>query len=125
MKSLDIKYLMKLSFPDSTVTEMIIDKSLRTLKIKVDTAWLDNDGGITLNNGELMFFRYDTIECRSYNKIDEDFTWVKCQDIVVLKDICEFQIADNKIFLRGFGRSSGFWTEIIIVNSSVTFIFEN
>lgn len=125
MKSLDIKYITNLSFPDSTVKGMIIDKDLRTLKIKVDTAWLDNNGGITLNNGELMFFRYEAIECKSYNKINEDFTWVKCQDIVVLKDICEFQIVGNKIILRGFGSSSGFWTEITIINSSVTFSFEN
>ena len=101
-----------LSFPDANIMNMEIETN--NLEISVDTGYLDTPFNLMLGQGCIKFLHCQKITIRSYNPASK--SWYENTDI--LKDLCEVEINEN-VKLKGFGKSSGHWTEFTLTKPSI------
>lgn len=105
------------SFPDFAVLSWRIDIDERCMVIMTDGAYLDEGHGQSFIRAKLSFSKWDRLRFRYFGAQAEK--WHKCRyDYDELKDICEFDVSEAQIKLRGFGRRTGQWIEIEITGGS-------
>ena len=105
------------SFPDFAVLSWRIDIGERYMVIITDGAFLDEGNGQGFIRAKLCFSKWDWLCFRYFDAQVEK--WYKCSyDYDELKDICEFEVSEAQITLRGFGRRSGQWIEIEITGGT-------
>ncbi len=101
------------SFPDAIVSSFNFDPGNKSLCLVMNGACFD---GLELPN-----FSYARLELNSWSNAhfnEFDPLTDKWRAITPfddeLKDICELKVENSSLFLRGFCRKSGLWTEIKI-----------
>ena len=115
--------LNKLSFPDFEVEKMVFDKSKNKIHIHVFGGFLDIDEGIILNKGVLYIFNYTQIIGRLY--CNNKWKSLVLNSFEPLKSIEEFIVDKDIMYLRGFGKESGYWVEYKILNPQINASFTN
>lgn len=109
--------LSLVSFPDFAVISWRIDIGERCMVIMTDGAFLDEGDGQSFVRAELSFSKWKWLCFRYFDAHSEK--WHKCSyDYDALKDICEFDVSEAQIKLRGFGRRTGQWIEIEITGGA-------
>lgn len=119
MKILNSDDLTHISFPDFEVEKMVYSPHEKSLKIFVENAWLDRDGGFELGKGCLLFSEWDSISINRFDSILEKWSEVNIFPIEALRDLCEVKISDSNISLCGFGKETGQWMEWRIINAKM------
>lgn len=114
--SVSHEQLILLSFPDAQVEYAHLDRHSRRLKLRVDNAWLDSDGGSFIGAGELVIAGWDYLDVRVYQHETDRWSNVA---FTSLRDICEFLVTASMIVLRGFAKDSGLWTEVSAVGDQI------
>ena len=104
--------LAHLSFPDSLVESIGLDLHTRRLALRVDGAWLDNQGLRSIGPGELVITDWAHLTVRVYHHQTDQ--WLTAE-FTPLRDICEFHVDSSRIVLRGFAKDSGLWTELAAI----------
>lgn len=83
----------------------------------MDGAFFDNGNAHSFAHAELEFSSWESLHMRYFDGRDEH--WQKCNyDYDELKDLCEFDVSETQIKLRGFGRYTGKWIEVEITGGS-------
>ena len=102
--------MSNLSFPDFDVEKMEFSRQEKTLKVFVEGAWLDENGGEMLGRGILFFSNWDFL---SINRFDSDTnTLTPLENIPeYLTDLCEADFLNSDVSLCGFGEKTGKWLE--------------
>lgn len=116
MTYLDAQMMKNLSFPDFEVEKMELSPQEKTLKIFVEGAWLDIDGGTKLGKGVLFFKGWESLAINRFNPITEKWSLVEEVSPETLRDLCEIKFFDASISLSGFGKTLGQWMEWRISN---------
>jgi hypothetical protein len=116
--------IKNLSFPDIEVENMEFSPQEKTLKIFVDGAWLDVDGGVKLERGILFFKEWESLSINRFNSTTEKWSSVEEFEAEPLRDLCEVNFFDSTISLCGFGTQIGQWVEWKIVNAQMYAEFE-
>ena len=111
MKSLDENMMKNLSFPDFNVEKIEFFPEQKSLKIFVEGAWLDIDGGHPLGKGVLCFNEWEQLSISRFNPDTEK--WSKTSALITeqLNNICEMKFSASTIYLYGFGQQIGHWME--------------
>lgn len=118
--------LEKLYFPEALIKELEILLEDRYLKIAVDKAWLDINGGIDLGEGILIFTEWKKIKIKRYDHLIKNWIEIDLKyPIEPLKDLCEFSFSKEEIYLRGFGSVIGQWMEWKIEHAKIYAKFES
>ena len=126
MKNLNENMMKNLSFPDFQVEKMEFSPREKILKVYVEGAWLDADGGTKLGKGVLFFNGWEALSIRRYNSETEKWSLIDVEPPVEqLIDLCEFKFIDSTVFLFGFGKNLGQWMEWEIVNAKMHGEFES
>lgn len=111
MKILDEKAMQNLSFPDFDVEKIEFVPKEKKVKIFVEGAWLDIDGGFQLGRGILYFSDWENLSISRFDPHTEKWTYLNELAAEPLKDLCEVKFADPTICLYGFGKQTGYWME--------------
>ena len=124
MTHLSKSELYELSFPDTEVSDFQLDSLGRVCKIScIDGLLGKSPGGTILNKV--------TIEIKDYkfviiNEFIVNLTPVSEFSLeFALKDICEFNLEEGKVTLKGFSKIRGFWTEYVFNGGSLGVAYEN
>jgi hypothetical protein len=117
MKVLDKSMMSNLSFPDFCVKKLDFSLKKKNLKLFVEGAWLDIDGGEQLGRGILFFDGWSSLTIKRFNPISESWSHLPNTELESLKDICEFKSIDSTFYIYGFGKQTGYWIEWKICNS--------
>ncbi|CAG9001007.1 MAG: hypothetical protein CENE_03029 [Candidatus Celerinatantimonas neptuna] len=113
--------LGKLSFPDFTVTQMVINLDKKVSEIFTDGAVIDDDAGlIELDSGKLVIKHWQEISIREYQADISSWVGIELLQADKLKDICE-EVFDDDIVLRGFGYQSGLWLEYKFIKPEIMY----
>lgn len=124
MHILDEDMMKNLSFPDFDVEKMEFNPEKKTLKVFVEGAWLDVNGGVLLNKGVLFFSDWDSISISRYDNDLEKWVEVEINNAEELRDLCEVIWSNSNVHLCGFSRQLGDWTEWKIFNTKMHAEFE-
>lgn len=81
------------------------------MKIFIDGAWLDIDGGIQLGKGVLYFNDWDNFSINRFDPYTEKWVNMNRSELEFLKDICEVKFANSKVCLYEFGKQMSQWLE--------------
>jgi hypothetical protein len=119
MRSLNEDMMKNLSFPDFEVEKMEFFPQEKTLKIFVEGAWLDLDGGSKLGKGALFFKEWDSLSINRFDPATEKWSLVEGIPVEPLRDLCETKFFDSTVSLCGFGKQMGQWLEWKIVNAKM------
>lgn len=111
MKILDEKIMQNLSFPDFGIEKIEFAPKGKKIKIFVEGAWLDLDGGSQLGRGVLYFDDWENLSISRFDLHTEKWSHLNESAIEPLKDLCEVKFADSTICLYGFGKETGHWME--------------
>lgn len=113
--------LGKLSFPDFTVTQMVINLDKKVSEIFTDGAVIDDDARlIELDSGKLVIKHWQEISIREYQADISSWVGIELLQADKLKDICE-EVFDDDIVLRGFGYQSGLWLEYKFIKPEIMY----
>lgn len=123
-KGLDEINIRNLSFPDFDVEKMEFSPKEKTLKIFIEGAWLEENGGEMLGKGVLFFNNWESL---SINRFDSDTrTWTQIENIPeYLIDLCEVKFLNSDVNLCGFGKQTGQWLEWRIKHTEIHAEFES
>ncbi|MEO7164609.1 MAG: hypothetical protein ABI041_16935 [Bdellovibrionia bacterium] len=124
MKHLSKSELNELSFPDTEVSDFQLDASERICKIScIDGLLGKSPKGIILNNIAIEIKDYHSLIISEFienhtlvNDFSQEFS---------LKDICEFNLKESSVTLKGFSKIRGFWTEYVFTGGSLDVAYEN
>lgn len=95
------------------------------MAIEISGAWLESDsGGKELGKRTLFFSDWKELDIRQYYPDANQWIKLSCSSFEVISDICEFDYLNQQIYLRGFGKKSGLWTEYKMNPSFIKFEFE-
>lgn len=125
MKILNENMMKNLSFPDFEVEKMEFSPQKKILKIFVEGAWLDVDGGTKLGKGILFFNEWKSLTIYRFDPSTEK--WSSADDefpAEQLRALCEVNFFGSTISLSGFGKQLGQWMEWKIVNAKMHAEFE-
>lgn len=111
MKILDETTMKNLSFPDFEVEKIEFSSEEKKLKIYIEGAWLDLNGGCQLGRGILYFNDWEDFSINRFDPQTEKWSHINASDVDPLKDICEVKFSDTFICLYGFGKQIGHWLE--------------
>ncbi|MBX3719771.1 MAG: hypothetical protein KF898_09010 [Parachlamydiales bacterium] len=111
MKILDIQAMKSLSFPDFDVKKVEFFSEEKKLKIYVEGAWLEINGGSHLKKGVLFFNDWESFLIRRFDPYTKKWSEVNEYAIEPLKDLCEVKFTDSAIYLCGFGKQISHWME--------------
>lgn len=108
----------RLSFPDAQVANPVIDWERRELDFVVSSAFIEDLNNPRLGQLKVRIQGWDSMKMSTYNHVNA--SWKDADDILqnFPKDICEFEPFESGMNLRGFGRSTGCWTELKIAGNS-------
>ena len=124
MKILDEKTMKNLSFPDFDVEKIEFSPEGNELKIFVEGACLDINGGSLLGKGILYFKDWENLSMSWFDPNTEKWLDVNEAAIEPLKDLCEVKFVDSTIYLYGFGKQFGYWMEWKIQKTKMHAEFE-
>lgn len=116
--------MKNLSFPDFEVEKMEFLPEQKILKIYVQGAWLEENGGKILGKGILFFKNWETLSMRRYDPILEKWFEEEIANFEELRDLSEVKFFNSNAFLNGFGKRVGHWLEWKIVNTTMYAEFE-
>ncbi|MES2344535.1 MAG: hypothetical protein V4494_01160 [Chlamydiota bacterium] len=119
MKKINKKMMKNLSFPDFEVEKMEFSSQEKTLRIFVEGAWLDIDGGSKLGKGVLLFTGWETLSITKFNSNTQKWSPLEEFSAQPLKDLCEVKFFDSTVSLSGFSKETGQWIEWKIVNTKM------
>lgn len=125
MKNLDEIKMRKLSFPDFEVEKMEFSPEQKILKIFVEGAWLEENGGKRLGKGILFFNNWESLTINRFDPVAETWSLVEIVHPEHLKDLCEIKFFNSNVSLCGFGEKIGQWLEWKIVNTKMHAEFES
>ncbi len=111
MKILDENMMKNLSFPDFDVEKIEFSPKEKKLKIFVEGAWLDINGGFELGKGVLCFSNWEDLSISRFDPCAEKWSNISEVKVEPLKDLCEVRFDDSTICLYGFGKQIGHWME--------------
>ncbi len=112
MKILDENIIKNLSFPDFDIEKIAFFPEKKILKIFIEGAWLEVDGGSLLGKGVLCFYDWADFSISRFDPYIKN--WSKVEELTnvePLKDLCEMKFANSIIYLYGFGKQIGYWME--------------
>jgi hypothetical protein len=115
-----------LSFPEALLESMYYDGKDTEIIILTDSAYLGVNGGSIIHNIKLKLNHWSNIEIRLYNNDSEKWESVDHQNPELLKDIYEFEIsnADKIISISGFGKTTGKWTNWLIIDPKINIEYQ-
>jgi len=119
MRILNNHEFKQLSFPDATVSDMQLLLEEQTLVIQIDSAWLENEN---LEQTSIVLKNWDTLHIRMYEHEQQQWQDVSTNSLDYLKDICEAELSETEICLRGFGYKMGQWLEYKIQGKQLVII---
>lgn len=119
--SLKKENMKHLSFLDFQVEKIEFHPKKKKLKVFVDGAWLDTNGGHQLGKGVLFFENWDDLSVDNFDSTGTRFE----PPIEYLEDLCELEIDDSSVVLRGFGKELGHWVKWKIINPRMHAEFES
>ena len=125
MKILNENMIKNLSFPDFEVEKMEFFLQEKVLKISVEGAWLEINGGIQLGKGVLFFKDWESLSINRFNSTSEKWSPIEEASAESLRDLCEVKFFDSVISLCGFGSHTGQWIEWKIVNAKIYAEFDS
>ncbi|MGL5263763.1 MAG: hypothetical protein ACRDAI_04195 [Candidatus Rhabdochlamydia sp.] len=125
MKNLNKNMMKNLSFPDFEVKKMEFFPQEKILKIFVEGAWLEMNGGTKLGPGILFFKEWKSLSINRFNPTSEQ--WFPIPEIPAesLRDLCEVKFSDSAISLCGFGNRTGQWIEWKMENAKMHAEFDD
>jgi len=112
MKFLDEDAMESLSFPDFDIEKVEFSHEKKILKIFIDGAWLNINGGSLLGKGVLCFKDWANLSISRFDPYTKN--WSNMNELTIvepLKDLCEIKFANSTVYLCGFGRQSSHWME--------------
>lgn len=110
MRTLSKDEIKLLSFPDATIVSFFINEDLTEFEIECNRSYLDFETGISFSLTAIKIGSNNVIIREWIDNAFVDITMNKKEDLI-LKDICEFMLLDNKLLIKGFGVISGMWIE--------------
>lgn len=111
MKIFEENLIKLLSFPDYEVEKIELSLEEKILKIFIEGAWLDLKDGIQLGKGFLCFQDWESFSMNRFDPHTEKWFTINELKVEPLKDICEMKFTDHAVYLYGFGKQIGQWTE--------------
>ncbi len=121
MIRLGLEHIQQLSFPDFNVTGVKFDPACRYLEIAIDGAFFeDRSKGKLLNYGKLCFSHWEDFKAAQYNSTSDNWSPLPLNCIDNLKDICGFKYIKGKVYIEGFGKTSGLWTQLVKIRQFLT-----
>lgn len=124
MKILDEDMMKNLSFPDFDIEKMEFSPEKKILKVFVEGAWLDINGGMLLNKGILFFSDWDFLSISRYDNLLEKWIEVEINNAEELRDLCEVNWLNPNVCLCGFSKQLGDGMEWKIFNTKMHAEFE-
>ena len=110
--NLKFEQLKDLSFPDFNVINAQLNLIEKLLKIEVEGAWLEtNNRGKELGVCTLLFYSWNNFTLKTFDSINNEWNIITLNNFEPLKDICEFECVQEKVFIKGFGAKSKLWIE--------------
>lgn len=108
--TINMPMVTALTFPDFPILDFSLEDGARRLRIEMEGAWLDLDGGREIGRGKLIIEGWSDM---SVSRFDHD-AWVEIADPLEesLKDICEVEIGPTTT-LSGFSARTGLWTRYV------------
>lgn len=127
MFKLNFDEIKHISFPDFKVISIRIDIKNKVLNLSVEGIWIENKSGIgkELGSNVFNFIAWKEFQIRKNSENLTEWVNVSTENFEGLKDICEFQLLGEEIYLKGFGNQSGLWVEYKIVSPLVEASFES
>ena len=125
MKNLDKTMMKNLSFPDFEIEKMEFSSQRKILKLFVEGAWLEANGGTKLGKGVLFFNDWVSISISKFDPSIEKWVSVEESTPEMLRDLCEVKFFNSNVSLCGFGRNSGQWLEWKITHTKMSAEFES
>lgn len=102
--------ISNLSFPDFDVEKMEFSPQEKTLKVFVQGAWLEENGGEMLGKGVLFFNNWESLSINRLDPVTD--IWTLLENIPeYLVDLCEVRFLNSDVHLCGFGKTTGRWLE--------------
>ncbi|MBS0607618.1 MAG: hypothetical protein JSR57_11765, partial [Verrucomicrobia bacterium] len=83
----------------------------KKMKVFVEGAWLEINGGAQLGKGILYFNDWESFLISRFDPQTEKWSEVSEYEFEPLKDLCEVKFTDSTTYLYGFGKQIGHWME--------------
>lgn len=116
--------IKNLSFPDFDIEKIEFSQEEKTLKIFIEGAWLEENGGELLGRGILFFHNWESISIHRFNS--DTRTWTLIDNTSEnLTDLCEVNFFNSDVSLFGFGTKTGKWLEWRIKHTEAHAEFES
>src|SRR5690606_3400120 len=112
--------LEKVNFSDFQVLKTKLDKKLKFITFTLNGASrLVNGKRIEFGEGYLEIINYNSIHITSYNA-KENIEKVLTEDqYEQLREICEIEIYETKLVIKGFAKQTTNWIEFDIIGGTV------
>lgn len=112
--------LERVNFADFNVLETKLDKESKAIIFNLSGGLqLVDDKQIELGKGYLTITNYDSIKITSYNakaNIEKVLTETQYEQ---LSEICEIEVLENKLVIKGFAKFTTNWIEFDIIGGKV------
>ena len=115
MKITDKRKLQKMSFLDFNVKSTRIDSHAKSINFLLSGAWIrKGNHRIELEEGSLIFFGYEDVFISSYNAKEKSEQILSEKKYEELKEICEIDVHEEQIIIKGFAKNTFNWVEFHI-----------
>jgi hypothetical protein len=105
-----VNKIADLSFPDMDALDMNIDRTVRIMTVSMSGAWIEGP----VAAGDLVISEWESVRQRRFEYEKNMWFDIPCEDEEGFKDISEFECDDHQITMRGFGKESGAWLEMVV-----------
>lgn len=120
MKIIRKKDLEKISFIDFDVTNTSIDKTSHSIIFSLNGGLqLVDDKHIEFGKGYLKISNYYTISITSFNAKEKIEHVLSEDDFESLSELCEIDINENNLVIKGFAKNTSNWVEFNIIGGKV------
>lgn len=121
MKIISKEILKKINFSDFKVISTNIDKISKSIIFYISGACqLSDKERIKLGSGYLKIMKYNSIHITSYNAKNKTETILSENNYEPLCEICEINIFDNELIIKGFSEKNYNWIEFTINGGELT-----
>lgn len=120
MKITSKRDLERMSFIDFEVLNTYIDEVSHSIVFSLSGACQIVDGKrVELGKGDLKITRYYTISVISYNAKEKKETVLSEDSFECLRELCEIDINENNLVIKGFAKNTYNWIEFTITGGKV------
>ena len=105
-----INNIANLTFPDMDALDLRIDRTTRIVTISMSGAWIEGP----VLAGDLVISQWESLHQRRYECLQNTWVDIPWGQEEIFKDLSEFECDEHQTTMRGFGKMTGAWLEMIV-----------